>query len=608
VSAPPPSDPLIGQIIDDRYQILRVIGLGGMGVVYEAEATRLGRRCAVKVLLPEYTRNENAVARFAREAQVAARVKHPNVVEIFDTGTTQDGLGYIAMELLRGETLDSTLDRDGPMPWPRAQRIILQICRALAAAHAEGIVHRDMKLENCFLCSRGGDAHFIKVLDFGIAKLTTPEAGRLTVTNSVIGTYSYMAYEQICGEEVDHRADVWATGVILYELLTGQLPFNGNNPGQIWRAITENDPALMRSLAPQAGIPEALEPIVRQAMARSLTDRYPSIQAFAVALASIPADGSVRAVTGKLAAGTATAATSGVAARMVKGGQRSAQRTPHRLAALGPEEVGDTNETVLFAAPNPATPGPRPAAGRAETMRTAAGVPQGRARSAAKKPAAMRQGSRWVVPLLVGFGVPAITMVAMILFRGTGAQVTQTVPPLESSLPDVPAALVPQPAPAPIPPTLLPEPEPAPPTPIPEPAPPTPASDSVPPAPQPPPAAPTPAPDSAPPTPQPPPAAPAPVLSFSERAARGLQKFSNSAGLRGCFTDAVPSMIVTVTIAADTGVGTVRVPKLKVGSTVANCIEKELAKAVFRKGVAGDTDYVQKDITLPRATKSGNPR
>jgi hypothetical protein len=602
VSAPPPSDPLIGQIIDDRYQILRVIGLGGMGVVYEAEATRLGRRCAVKVLLPEYTRNENAVARFAREAQVAARVKHPNVVEIFDTGTTQDGLGYIAMELLRGETLDSTLDRDGPMPWPRAQRIILQICRALAAAHAEGIVHRDMKLENCFLCSRGGDAHFIKVLDFGIAKLTTPEAGRLTVTNSVIGTYSYMAYEQICGEEVDHRADVWATGVILYELLTGQLPFNGNNPGQIWRAITENDPALMRSLAPQAGIPEALEPIVRQAMARSLTNRYPSIQAFAVALASIPADGSVRAVTGKLAAGTATAATSGVAARMVKGGQRSAQRTPHRLAELGPEDVGDTNETVLFAAPNPAPPDPRPAAGRAEAMRTAAGVPQARARAAAKKPAS--QGSRWVAPLLVGFGLPAATLATVMLFRGTGAQVTETVPPLEPSLPDVQAAPVPEPTPAPIPP---PTPEPAPP-PTPEPAPPTLTSDPVLPTPQPPPAAPTPAPDAAPPTPQPQPAAPAPVLSFSERSARGLQKFSNSAGLRGCFTDAVPSMVVTVTIAAETGVGTVSVPKLKVGSTVANCIEKELAKAAFRKGVAGDTDYVQKDMTLPRITKSGTPR
>jgi hypothetical protein len=293
---------------------------------------------------------------------------------------------------------------------------------------------------------------------------------------------------------------------------------------------------------------------------------------------------------------------------MVKGGQRLAQRTPPGLADLGPEDVGDTNETVLFAAASPATPGhhPRQAAGRSEAMRTAAGVPQERARSAAKKPAPARQGSRWLAPLLVGFGLPAVTLAAVMLFQGTGAQVTQAVPPLESSLPDVQAAPVPEPAPAPISPTL--PPEPAPPTPTPEPVPPTPPSDAVLPTPQPPPAAPTPAPDSVPPTPQPPPAAPAPVLSFSERAARALQKFSNSAGLRGCFTDAVPSMVVTVTIAADTGVGTLTVPRLKVGSTVANCIEKEFAKMVFRKGVAGDTDYVQKDITLPRTTKSGPPR
>jgi serine/threonine protein kinase len=155
MSAPgePPGDPLIGQVIDDRYRIL-----GSSAAAAWAWSTRPRRPawesvCAVKVLLPEYTRNETAVARFAREAQVAARVKHPNVVEIFDTGTTRDGLGYIAMELLQGESLDRTLRRDGALPWPRAQRIILQICRALAAAHAEGIVHRDMKPENCFRCS-----------------------------------------------------------------------------------------------------------------------------------------------------------------------------------------------------------------------------------------------------------------------------------------------------------------------------------------------------------------------------------------------------------------------------------------------------------------------
>jgi len=136
-----PHDPLIGQVVDDRYRIRRAIGRGGMGLIYEAEATRLGGRlCAVKVLLPEFAGSGTAAARFAREAEVAARVKHPNVIDIFDTGTAASGLRYIAMELLTGEGLDRTLRHRGPLPWPRAQHLTLQICRALAAAHAVPLV------------------------------------------------------------------------------------------------------------------------------------------------------------------------------------------------------------------------------------------------------------------------------------------------------------------------------------------------------------------------------------------------------------------------------------------------------------------------------------
>jgi hypothetical protein len=239
-------------------------------------------------------------------------------------------------------------------------------------------------------------------------------------------------------------------------------------------------------------------------------------------------------------------------------------------------------------APSPAPPGhhPRPAAaGRAEAMRTAAGVPQARARACGEEARPRAPG--------VAVGCAAARRVRSAsghpgggdaVSRDRGLRSRRRCLPLEPSLPDVQAAPVPEPAPRahpadthPSSPRLRPPPSPAPPTL---------ASDPAPPTPQPPPAAPsTRAPDCrAPRRPQPPPAAPAPVLSFSERAARALQKFSNSAGLRGCFTDAVPSMVVTVTIAADTGVGTVSVPKLKVGSTVANCIEKELAKAAFRKG------------------------
>ena len=582
---PPPGDPLIGRVIDDRYRILTVIGRGGMGVVYEAEATRLGkRRCAVKVLLPEYTRNETAVARFAREAQVAARVKHPNVVEIFDTGATRDGLGYIAMELLQGESLDRTLRRDGALPWPRAQRIIQQICRALAAAHAEGIVHRDMKPENCFRCARDDEDDFIKVLDFGIAKLTDPEAnpesGRLTATNSVIGTYSYMAYEQICGEEVDHRVDVWASGVILYELLTGKLPFRGNNQGQLWRAITEYDPAPMRNVAPSAGIPEALEPIVRQALAKKLTDRYPTIEALARAVAGVQADGTIRTVTGKLPAVSrheATAATIGVAATMAMDSPRGALRTDtvhsHGLTELGPEDVVDTNETAIFAAASPTTtPGP---ARDAVAMQTASPEHPMPARPVAPHVTPAHRGRR-VALLLAGLGLPTAAILA-ILARGGDAPVTPTAPPAESSGPDASPtndaaqAVTPTAAPQPIPEPVV---EPSPP--IVEPLPPV-AESVV--------NSPTPVPI---------------VISFADRAKRALRKVKASAGLKKCFSDAVPSMVVTVTIAARTGVATVTVPTLKLRSVVAGCVEDAFKNAGFPKGASGDADYIARDLKLSR--------
>ncbi|MBL9103105.1 MAG: serine/threonine protein kinase [Myxococcales bacterium] len=284
---------LIGRVLEDRYRILRLIGRGGMGAVYEAEAVRLGRRCAVKVVLPEFAGSETVVQRFAREAQIVAKIKHPNVVEIFDTGTTPDGAGYIAMELLTGESLEVTLRREGRLPWPRVRSIAVQICRALSAAHAQHVVHRDMKPENCYRVVRDGE-EVIKVLDFGIAKLADPAPGadsqRLTATNAVIGTYAYMAFEQICGQELDHRVDVWAVGVMLYEMLTGVLPFRGDNQGQIWTAIFTATPPPMAEQAPDAAIPPQLEDIVRCALARDREQRWPYADTLAAALLAVPAD------------------------------------------------------------------------------------------------------------------------------------------------------------------------------------------------------------------------------------------------------------------------------------------------------------------------------
>ncbi|MCB9610476.1 MAG: serine/threonine protein kinase [Polyangiaceae bacterium] len=287
---PQSANALIGQLVDDRYRILRLIGRGGMGAVYEAEAVRLGRRCAFKVLLPEYTKSETAIQRFRREAHVAARVKNPHVVEVFDTGTTSDGQGYIAMELLRGESLERTLHREGRLPWPRVRHIALQICRALGAAHAQGVVHRDMKPENCFRISQNRDPDFIKVLDFGIAKLTDAEgedAVKLTATNSVIGTYAYMAFEQVAGQECDHRVDIWAVGVIIYELLTGTLPFHGSNQGQLWASIFQKPPIPLEVAAPGLRVPRLVEALIARALEKSRDARYPTIDELAVALSSI---------------------------------------------------------------------------------------------------------------------------------------------------------------------------------------------------------------------------------------------------------------------------------------------------------------------------------
>jgi serine/threonine protein kinase len=574
VSAHPHGDPLIGQVVDDRYRILRVVGRGGMGVVYEAEATRLGKRlCAVKVLLPEFTRNANAVARFAREAQMAGRVKHPNVVEISDTGTTRDGLGYIAMELLRGESLDRTLRRDGALPWPRAQRIILQICRALAAAHAEGIVHRDMKPENCFRCRRDDDDDFIKVLDFGIAKLTDPEvspdAGRLTATNSVIGTYSYMAYEQICGEEVDHRVDVWASGVILYELLTGQLPFRGNNQGQIWRAITDYDPAPMRNLAPRAGIPEALEPIVRQALARSLTDRYPSIEAFARALANVQVGGSVRAVTGKLGlptlppAPSAPSPTLGVAPTLAAALPRLSQQTApvsiHGLTELMPDDaVVDTNETALAAAPGRSTQPERRTdlAPSREVMRTEL-APQ------PVLPPPPRRG-RGALRVLAFASLPAIA-VAVLLSRATDETPEANA---EMSAPAIsPAAVDPAPESQPLP--AAPAPAPSEPTPVPG---------------EPPPALPEPAP-AATKVATPPKKAPE---SFNARVKKVLGAYRAKVAAREC--PVKKELVITIKVASATGAARLTMPASLQGAGIQTCLERALQDLKFPRS-PGSVDY-----------------
>jgi serine/threonine protein kinase len=200
---------MIGLVVDGRYRVVELIGEGGMGKVYLAEHVEIGKRVALKVLHPSYSRMPDLVERFRREARAASKIGHPHIVDVTDSGTTADGSAYFVMEFLEGVELGSVIEREGALDVGRAVRIAQQICRALAAAHAAGIIHRDLKPENIFLTIRDGTTDFVKVLDFGIAKTTEAEEARerkLTSPGMAMGTPEYMAPEQAAGRPADSAA------------------------------------------------------------------------------------------------------------------------------------------------------------------------------------------------------------------------------------------------------------------------------------------------------------------------------------------------------------------------------------------------------------------
>ncbi len=275
----------IGSVLSERYRILGVIGDGGMGRVYAAEHVTLRRRLAIKVLKPELARVEANVERFLQEARAASMIAHPNVVDILDFGRVNGGPVYFVMEFLEGEDLAMLLRRQVRLPWPRVQQIVLQVVRGLHAAHKCGVIHRDMKPANIFLSRRPDGSEHVKLLDFGIAKWVSQEGlGSLTGEGSVFGTARYMSPEQASGLPVDGRSDVYAVGVLLYEMLTGRPPFDSDN---FMRVATQhiNEPVLPpRDMAPDAGIGEIVEALVMRALAKNPADRYPSMGEFEAAI------------------------------------------------------------------------------------------------------------------------------------------------------------------------------------------------------------------------------------------------------------------------------------------------------------------------------------
>ncbi len=279
---------LIGQLLDGKYQIRRIIGEGGMGLVYEAEHVDIGRRVAIKVLHAAYTRSPDVVARFRSEARAATRIGHPHIIDVFDSGTTVDGAVYLVMEHLEGKDLGEAIGDAAPFDISRSVAIGKDICEALAAAHKAGILHRDLKPENIFLVDRAERHDFVKVLDFGIAKTIDSVSERSThhtSPGSAMGTPEYMAPEQAAGQDVDARADIYSVGAILYEMLTGRAPHEGNNVMEVLTKKATVTPTSVRLLRPE--VPAGLVSLVERSLSREPAERPQSMRLMADELTAL---------------------------------------------------------------------------------------------------------------------------------------------------------------------------------------------------------------------------------------------------------------------------------------------------------------------------------
>lgn len=280
-------DAVVGQILDRKYRVDRVIGEGGMGYVVAAYHLQLHTTVAIKLLAPALLKNTEAVRRFAREARAAARVVSQHVARVLDVGELDTGAPYMVMEFLEGEDLEDTLDTRGRLPVAEAVDYMLQACEAIAEAHTLGIIHRDLKPANLFCVRRPDGTSWIKVLDFGISKVTdlsTSAADHtVTATTDLMGSPFYMSPEQMeSTRSVDARTDIWAMGVILYEILTGQRPFAGETLAEICRRIASRKPRPIREIRPE--VSPALEAVVFRCIEKDREKRYSDVGELALAL------------------------------------------------------------------------------------------------------------------------------------------------------------------------------------------------------------------------------------------------------------------------------------------------------------------------------------
>ncbi len=265
-------DKFIGLVLDAKYQVERLIGKGGMGNVYEAKHLHMGLPVAIKILHPHLVTDSTAVERFRREARSARTVNHPNAISIMDFGVTSDNILYLAMELINGLSLQEVLKKDITLDSTRAVKIMRQVCLAVDVAHQKAIIHRDLKPDNILLIDSGTETEKVKVIDFSIAKMK--ESGKdpnLTSAGVVVGTPQYISPEQAQGLELDSRSDIYSMGIILYQMLTGNVPFTGKTSAMLLMQHIQAKPKSLREIKPE--IPLKLEEVILRSLSKQAKDR-----------------------------------------------------------------------------------------------------------------------------------------------------------------------------------------------------------------------------------------------------------------------------------------------------------------------------------------------
>ena len=280
-------DPLRGKLVDGRYRIVERLGEGGMGLVYEARHEVLGTRLAMKVLRSDAAKDAEALERLKREAMSASAIGSQHIVDVRDFGRLPDGSPYVVMEMIDGGDLYHAIRR-GRFDWPRAKHVARQIAVGLGAAHEQGVVHRDLKPENILLTTQNGQPDFVKIVDFGIAKIAGTE--KITQAGRVMGTPEYMAPEQCAGHAVDHRADVYALGVLIFEMVSGRLPFRDKDIMSLLRKQMRDRPPDVSSMAPDADLPARLDWLVHRCLAKDKSERFQTMKAVVDALDDLEND------------------------------------------------------------------------------------------------------------------------------------------------------------------------------------------------------------------------------------------------------------------------------------------------------------------------------